>query len=190
MRKILSYATTPVLWHLMSKIRTPKWSLNSVVAGQWTARRARSAPCCTSSWARSRQICANAVGGSRRRRRASGRRSTTVCITTAPSDKLLAANPPVSCLFASQANSPRAVERLVDRTGSRLDARGVDLYRRLISFPGHVAATLRMMATWDQEPLERDLPTILHPREPLVADRDGRTSPPQGRRRPGLGPVV
>lgn len=105
-----------------------------------------------------------------------------------PAAKLLAANPLVPRLFAWQADSPRAVQRLVDSTGSRLDARGVELYRRLISTPGHVAATLRMMANWDLAPLVRDLPRLRTPLILVVAERDGTVRPAEASRVRGLIP--
>lgn len=99
-----------------------------------------------------------------------------------PAAKLLAANPRVPRLFAWQANSPQAVQRLVDSTGSRIDPRGVELYRRLISTPGHVAATLRMMANWDLAPLVRDLPRLRTPLILVVAERDSTVRPAEARR--------
>lgn len=99
-----------------------------------------------------------------------------------PAAKLLAANPLVPRLFAWQANSPKAVERLVDSTGSRLDARGVELYRRLISTPGHVAATLRMMASWDLDPMARELPHLRTPLILVVAERDATVLPAEASR--------
>lgn len=99
-----------------------------------------------------------------------------------PAAKLLAANLFVPRLFAWKANSPRAVERLVESTGSRLDARGVELYRRLISTPGHVAATLRMMASWDLDPMVRELPHLRAPLILVVAERDGTVRPAEANR--------
>lgn len=105
-----------------------------------------------------------------------------------PAAKLLAANPLVPRLFAWQADSPRAVQRLVDSTGSRLDPRGVELYRRLISNPGHVAATLGMMANWDLEPLARELPGLPTPLILVVAEGDTTVRPAEGRRVSALVP--
>ncbi len=99
-----------------------------------------------------------------------------------PAAKLLAANPLVPRLFAWQANSPRAVERLVASTGSRLDGRGLELYRRLIATPGHVAATLGMMASWDLEPMVRELPHLRTPLILVVAERDGTVLPAEANR--------
>jgi magnesium chelatase accessory protein len=94
-----------------------------------------------------------------------------------PAARLLAALPLVSDLFAWRARAPGAVERLVRGTGSTLDPKGLDLYRRLIGSPGHVAAALTMMANWELEPLERDLPRLAPELFLLVGERD-RTVPP------------
>ena len=85
-------------------------------------------------------------------------------------------------VFAWQARSPQALQRLVDSTGSRLDARGIALYRKLASNPGHVAGALAMMAHWSLRPLQHDLPRLQVPLTLIVGDRD-RTVPPQEARR-------
>lgn len=77
-----------------------------------------------------------------------------------PVAKLLARSSLIPRIVGQDAQRPGAIERLVDSTGSRLDARGVALYRLLVSSPGHVAAALNMMAHWDLEPLARDLPRL------------------------------
>ena len=50
----------------------------------------------------------------------------------------------------------------------------MELYRRLIGNPGHVAAALGMMANWDLNPLLRDLPKLRVPLL-LVAGGEDRT---------------
>lgn len=107
-----------------------------------------------------------------------------------PAAKLLAANPLASRLFAWQAGSPRAVQRLVHSTGSRLDPRGVELYRRLISTPAHVAATLRMMASWDLDPMLEDLPRLRIPLILIVAERDATVRPSEAGRVRALLPAA
>jgi magnesium chelatase accessory protein len=77
-----------------------------------------------------------------------------------PLAKLLVLNPVVPRLFAWRAGDLSAVERLIRNTGSNIDRTGIDLYRRLVSSPEHVAAALGMMANWDLEPLARDLPKL------------------------------
>lgn len=66
-----------------------------------------------------------------------------------PLAKLLFLNPLAPRLFAWRATRPDAVERLLEGTGSRIDARGLALYARLFARSGHVAGTLGMMANWD-----------------------------------------
>jgi magnesium chelatase accessory protein len=95
----------------------------------------------------------------------------------APLAKLLANNPIVPRLFAWQAASSGAVERLLDNTGSKIEPHGVALYRRLVRNPRHVAAALRMMANWDLAPLQRALPQ-LKPRLVLVTASNDRAIPP------------
>lgn len=91
--------------------------------------------------------------------------------------KLLFLNPLAPRLFAASANDPERVQRLIDGTGSTLDAGGSELYQRLFKKPAHVAGTLGMMASWKLEPLLRDLPGLTVPVTFIVGDRD-RTVPP------------
>ena len=74
-----------------------------------------------------------------------------------PLAKLLVLNPLVPRFFAWRASDRPAVERLIRSTGSTIDQTGVELYRRLVSSPRHVAAALAMMANWDLDALVRDL---------------------------------
>jgi magnesium chelatase accessory protein len=94
-----------------------------------------------------------------------------------PLAKLLSINPVVPRLFAWQAGSAGAVERLLRDTGSTLDAQGVAIYRRLVRSPAHVAAALRMMANWQLEPLVRDLPNLKMPLLLVAADNDRTIAP-------------
>ena len=73
--------------------------------------------------------------------------------------RLLFLNPVTPRVFAWAADR-RAVQRLMENTGSRLDAEGIALYKRLLAKPGHVAGTLGMMANWDLAGLDRDLPRL------------------------------
>lgn len=78
----------------------------------------------------------------------------------APLAKLLVLNPFVPRFVAHGAVSRSTVERLIRQIGSTIDARGLDLYARLLGNPGHVAGTLGMMAGWNLPALERDLPRL------------------------------
>jgi magnesium chelatase accessory protein len=91
-----------------------------------------------------------------------------------PLAKLLVLNPLVPRLFAWRASDRSAVERLIGNTGSTIEPRGIELYHRLVSSPRHVAAALAMMASWELEPLVRDLPGLKTPLL-LVAGGEDRT---------------
>lgn len=95
--------------------------------------------------------------------------------------KALFLNPFVPRYFAWSADRD-AVKRLLDGTGSTLDARGLALYERLMRNPSHVNAALSMMAHWDLHALNRDLPDLRQPIDFIVAEND-RTVPPGGARR-------
>jgi magnesium chelatase accessory protein len=99
-----------------------------------------------------------------------------------PMARLLAATPLVPRVFAWRASERAAVERLIRSTGSTLDPAGTDCYARLVRSPGHVAATLAMMAHWDLRPLARDLPRLAVPLTLVVGGSD-RTVPPSEARR-------
>ena len=90
-------------------------------------------------------------------------------------------NPLAPRWFAWSA-TPAAVRRLLDGTGSTIDARGAALYQRLMRNPSHVAGALGMMAHWDLRALDRDLPRLRLPIDLIVADND-KTVPPQDARK-------
>lgn len=95
----------------------------------------------------------------------------------APLARLLAEQGAVPRLFAWQASRPGAVERLLENTGSHIDAAGIAQYRRLVRSPRHVAAALQMMANWNLASLQPALPalqTLLL----LVAGSRDRAVPP------------
>jgi magnesium chelatase accessory protein len=94
-----------------------------------------------------------------------------------PFAKLLALNPIVPHLFAWQASDRSAVERLIGNTGSTIDPAGIELYRRLVASPRHVAAALAMMANWDLDPLLRDLPKLKTPLLLVAGGEDRAVSP-------------
>lgn len=93
-----------------------------------------------------------------------------------PAARLLAAAPFVPQLVASHARDPASVQRLVDRTGSRLGPTGSALYARLMRDPDHVAGALAMMAHWDLQAVWRRLPELTVPVVLAAADGD-RTVP-------------
>jgi magnesium chelatase accessory protein len=96
---------------------------------------------------------------------------------------------PAAKLLARSSLAPRMValrarrnldgmQRLVDGTGSKLTPEGIALYRLLVSSPGHVAAALNMMANWELETLQRDLPRLV-PELLLVGFSNDKTVPPE-----------
>lgn len=95
----------------------------------------------------------------------------------APAAKLMASAPFVPHLFARHAQTPAALQRLLDSTGSTLDREGTELYRCLVASPDHAAGALGMMANWDLHAFARDLPRLATPLLLMVGDQD-RTVPP------------
>ncbi len=93
-----------------------------------------------------------------------------------PLARVMAALPFMPRIAAWQAGSQGSVERLLEGTGSTVDARGVALYRRLVSNPGHVAGALEMMACWNLRDLPRELPKLAVPLLLIVGAND-RTIP-------------
>ncbi len=97
-----------------------------------------------------------------------------------PIARLMAAAPLVPQLFAWRASDRASVQRLIEGTGSTLDAAGMALYARLVANPGHVQGALGMMARWDLRSLQNDLPAVTVPVRLVVAGRDRAVPPAQG----------
>ena len=95
--------------------------------------------------------------------------------------RMLAFNPFVQRFVAARAEDKAAVARLIQGTGSRLDAEGLEFYRRLFSTQSHVAAALGMMASWDLEALQRDLPKLKQPLTLIVGEADKAVPPEDAR---------
>ena len=96
--------------------------------------------------------------------------------------KLLFVNPFAPYVFARMAGPTREVARfMLKSTGSELDSNGVDYYARLFRKPGHIAGTIGMMASWDLDPLKRDLPGLKVPL--LLIHGDGDTAIPLAKAR-------
>jgi magnesium chelatase accessory protein len=100
----------------------------------------------------------------------------------APAARLLAATGWAPRWFARRASDPAVLKRLIDATGSRLDARGIALYGRLVSSPAHAAGALAMMANWDLPALEADLPALRVPLQLIVGEADRTVPPAQAQR--------
>ena len=93
------------------------------------------------------------------------------------SARLLASIPAVPSWVAGLGGRRAFTERLIEGTGSALAPEGVERYRRLVGHPPHVAAALKMMASWDLEALEPDLDKLQLPVH-LVACQNDHTVPP------------
>ena len=90
--------------------------------------------------------------------------------------KALALNPLTVPLFTASVTDAR-VRRLLEQTGSRIDAEGLRLYGALMRDRDHVAGTLAKMASWRLERLVRAAPGIDAPVLLLAGDRDGTVPP-------------
>jgi magnesium chelatase accessory protein len=86
--------------------------------------------------------------------------------------KLLAMVPAVPWFFSWHAGDPATVARTIGGTGSTLDAAGLKYYGRLLGDQAHVGNVLAMMANWDLEPLQRDLPSLRTQLVLVAADGD------------------
>ena len=116
-----------------------------------------------------------------------------------PAAKLAALNPLSAWATAKMAAKPGAVAEWIARTGSHLDAQGIDLYTRVLSDSGHVHGVLSMMAAWRLKPLAERLHEIRNPVCMLIGAHDLTVPPalanqasrrlPQARQhtQPGLG---
>lgn len=91
--------------------------------------------------------------------------------------KALAALPFTARLFSGASANPNRIEALIGATGSRLDAEGLDLYRRLVADRNHVDGTLLMMAQWQLNALLDALPNIKGPVHLIVGENDKTVTP-------------
>jgi magnesium chelatase accessory protein len=94
-----------------------------------------------------------------------------------PIARMLATWPLMTTMFAWRARDPRVIADILKQTGSRLDDEGIALYRRLAENAEHVSAALGMMANWDLQALERDMPRLTTPLHLLAAARDDMVKP-------------
>ena len=106
-----------------------------------------------------------------------------------PVAKLMSALPFVPSLFSWQAAQPSVLQRLIDSTGSTLDAEGMALYGLLVSNPGHAAGALGMMAHWDLPQLAADIPRLKIPISLIVGSNDHTVPPRQASRLVALWPT-
>ena len=107
-----------------------------------------------------------------------------------PVAKLMSALPFVPSLFSWQAAQPSVLQKLMDSTGSKLDAEGMALYGQLVSNPGHAAGALGMMANWDLPQLAIDLPRLKTALSLMVGSNDQTVPPRQAARMVALWPAA
>ena len=98
-----------------------------------------------------------------------------------PAAKLLAMTTLVPRWFARQASSPGVLEKLLQSTGSVLDARGTALYAQLVASPAHAQGALNMMAAWDLSRGREKLRQLRCPVQLLVGGKDATVPPTQAR---------
>ncbi|MFY8094801.1 MAG: alpha/beta fold hydrolase BchO [Niveispirillum sp.] len=98
-----------------------------------------------------------------------------------PLAKALFAAPFTATMFSLAARGGWFGDNLLSATGSIIDDRGADLYRRLLATSGHVQGALGMMAAWDLSRFDRLLaglpvpPTLIAAKDdPMVPCRDSR----------------
>jgi len=89
-----------------------------------------------------------------------------------PAAKLAQLNPLSAWATAKMAAQEGAVARWIERTGSTLDAQGIELYRSVLRNSGHVHGVLSMMAAWQLKPLAERLHTIRNPVFMAIGSQD------------------
>jgi magnesium chelatase accessory protein len=94
-----------------------------------------------------------------------------------PLARVLAANALVAPAFAAWAAWPGMTRRLLDSTGSRIDALGERCYAHLVRDADHAAGALRLMASWDLAPLAAELGALSVPLLLMTGDDDRTLSP-------------
>jgi magnesium chelatase accessory protein len=104
--------------------------------------------------------------------------------------KLLFLNPLTPRVFAWRMGDRAAAARIVERSGSILDPEALDLYARLARRPAHVGAALGMMAGWDLETLDRDLPRLTTSLVLVAAENDAAVSPADAAKVQGMQPAA
>ena len=94
-----------------------------------------------------------------------------------PAAKLAQLNPLSAWATTKMAAQPGAVARWIERTGSTLDAQGIDLYSSVLRNSGHVHGVLSMMAAWRLKPLAARLQDLRNPVYMAIAGNDQTVSP-------------
>ena len=90
--------------------------------------------------------------------------------------RLLRFNPLAARLFAAMSDRA-SVANMLAGMGTRLDARGLDLYARLMKNPAHCAGALDMMANWDLSTMAAELARLPCPTLLVIGEKDGAVPP-------------
>jgi magnesium chelatase accessory protein len=91
--------------------------------------------------------------------------------------KMIALNPITILALASGGGDKVRVQRLLEGTGSRIDATSLDFYARLFATPGHVNAVMGMMARWELHRLSQHLTDLQADLTLIVGSNDLTISP-------------
>jgi magnesium chelatase accessory protein len=86
--------------------------------------------------------------------------------------KLLSLTPFAAQMFSRMSGTPARAEALLASTGSQIDTAGHAQYLTLLRNPGHVDATLAMMAQWRLDDLLTRLPALTTPTLLITASGD------------------
>jgi len=100
--------------------------------------------------------------------------------------KILFLNPFVPQIFASRAQNPATVRRLIDSTGSTLKPEQLAFYEQAFKSKNHVEGTLQMMANWDLVPLKAQLASLDLPMLQIIGANDGTVRPSGARKAAAL----
>jgi magnesium chelatase accessory protein len=90
--------------------------------------------------------------------------------------RLLRLNPLAARMFAAMSDRA-SVANMLAGMGTRLDARGLDLYARLMKSPAHCAGALDMMANWDLSSMTVELGRLGCATLLLAGEKDGAVPP-------------
>ncbi len=91
--------------------------------------------------------------------------------------RALAAMPLVPIAVSGLLAATGGSDQILHSTGSRIDATGRRLYRRLVQAPSHVEGALEMMAQWSTRSVGDALPGIAAPVRLLTGERDKAVPP-------------
>lgn len=96
--------------------------------------------------------------------------------------KALALNPATAWVFSGMAGWQGQAKRLIESTGSRIDADGLAAYARLFARPDHVSGALSMMASWDVSSLPSEIADLGVPLHLITALGDRAVPPAEAQR--------